>query len=100
METCQGATTQGYVADWEDRCVVVFEGTHDFSSLVIESDTAYYHASRNCGQACLDDDIYISCDSVVGSQAQANSYRFYSEATLPEKHHPSVERRLYRVAQN
>ena len=64
------------------------------------SGTAYNHASRNCGQACLDDDVYISCDSVVGSQAQPNSYRSYSDATLPEKRHPSVERRLYRVAQN
>ena len=62
------------------------------------SGTAYYHASRNCGQACLDDNVYISCDSVVGSQAQANSCRFYSDATLLEKRHPSVERRLYRVS--
>jgi len=36
VETCQGATTQAYVADWEDRCVVAFEGTHDFSSLVTD----------------------------------------------------------------
>ena len=36
METCQGATTQGYVTDWEVRCVVVFEDTHDFSSLVMD----------------------------------------------------------------
>ena len=41
--------------------------------------------------------FYISYDFVVGSQAQADSYRFYSEATLLENHHPSVERRLYRV---
>ena len=26
VETCKGATTQAYVADWEGRCVVVFEG--------------------------------------------------------------------------
>ena len=31
------------------------------------SGTVYCHASRNCGQACLDDDVYISCDSVVGT---------------------------------
>ena len=61
--------------------------------------TAYYRASRNCVQACLDDDVCISYD-LVGSQAQADSCRFYSEATLPENHHPSVERRLYRAAQN
>ena len=30
--------------------------------------TAYYHASRNCGQACLNDDVCISYDFVVGSQ--------------------------------
>ena len=42
--------------------------------------TAYNRASRNCGQACLDDDVCISYDFVVGSQAQADSYRFYSEA--------------------
>ena len=59
--------------------------------------TAYYHASRNCGQACLDDNVYISYDFVVGSQAQADSYIFYSEATLLENHHPSVEKGLYRV---
>ena len=34
------------------------------------------------GQACLDDDACISFDFVVGSQA--DSCRFYSEATLPE----------------
>ena len=34
------------------------------------------------GQACLDDDACISSDFVVGSQA--DSCRFYSEATLPE----------------
>uniref|UniRef100_A0A7S1AY12 Apple domain-containing protein n=1 Tax=Noctiluca scintillans TaxID=2966 RepID=A0A7S1AY12_NOCSC len=59
--------------------------------------TTYYHASRNCGQACLDDDACISYDFVVGSQA--DSCRFYSEATLPENLHPSVERRLYCAAQ-
>ena len=34
------------------------------------------------GQACLDDDACTSYDFVVGSQA--DSCRFYSEATLPE----------------
>jgi len=29
VETCPGATTQAYVGDREDRCVAVFEGTHD-----------------------------------------------------------------------
>ena len=33
-----GATTQANVADWEDRCVAVFEGTHDFTSLITDLD--------------------------------------------------------------
>ena len=50
VETCQGATTQAFVADWEDRCVVVFEGTHDFSSLV--TDLEFYKSGTTwstCG---------------------------------------------------
>ena len=46
--------------------------------------TAYNHISRSHGQACLDDDVYIS-------------YRFYSEETSMENHHTSVEKRLYHV---
>ena len=38
--------------------------------------TTYYHASRNCSQACLDDDACISYDFVVGSQA--DSCKFHS----------------------
>ena len=38
--------------------------------------TKYYHASRNFGQACLDDDACVSYDFVVGSQA--DSCKFYS----------------------
>ena len=38
--------------------------------------TTYYHASRNCGQACLDDHACISYDFEVGSQA--DSCRFCS----------------------
>ena len=59
--------------------------------------TAYNHVSRNCGQACLDDDVYISYGFIVGSQARADSYRFYSEATSLVNHHPSVEKRMYHV---
>ena len=45
---------------------------------------AYHLAQilRAPGLACLDDDACISHDFVVGSQA--DSCRFYSEATLPE----------------
>ena len=45
---------------------------------------AYHLAQilRAPGQACLDDDACITYDFVVGSQA--DSCRFYSEATLPE----------------
>ena len=43
--------------------------------------TAYTSCS-DFGQACLDDDACISYDFVVGSQA--DSCRFYSEATPPE----------------
>lgn len=32
-EACQGAATQAYLSDWEDRCVVAFD---DFSSLVTD----------------------------------------------------------------
>ena len=38
VETCLGATTQANVVAWEDRCVAVLEGTHDFSSLVTDLD--------------------------------------------------------------
>ena len=43
--------------------------------------TTYYHASRNCGQACIDDHSCISYDFVVGSQA--DSCRFYSGQRCP-----------------
>ena len=33
--------------------------------------TTYYHASRNCGQACVDDDASISYGFVVKSQADS-----------------------------
>jgi len=50
VKTCRGAGTQAYVADWEDRCVVVFEGCHDFSSLV--TDLEFWKSGANwstCG---------------------------------------------------
>ena len=59
--------------------------------------TTCNHVSRNCGKACLDDDVYVSYGFIVGSQARADSYRFYSEATSLENHHPSVEKLLYHV---
>ena len=46
------------------------------------------------GQACLDDDACISYDFVVGSQA--DSCRFYSEATVPGEPRSANLRRALR----
>jgi len=50
VQTCKGATTQAYVADWEDTCVVVFEGTKEFSS--VETDLLFWKSGTTwseCG---------------------------------------------------
>ena len=62
-------------------------GTHRHPQFFTVSHGSGCRSDRWCrvwdpGQACLDDDACISYDFVVGSQA--DSCRFYSEATLPE----------------
>ena len=55
----------------------IHEYVTDTTSKTFDHDgTTYYHASRKCSQTCLDDDVYISYDCVVGSQAHADFYRF------------------------
>ena len=60
-------------------------GTHLHPQFFTESHGSGFRSDQWCrvwdpGQACLDDDACISCDFVVGSQA--DSCRFYSEATF------------------
>ena len=69
-----GATTQACVAGWEDRCVVVFEGTHDFSSLV--TDLELYKSSTTwstCGECKVHSGLLQECESLQTCIEQAVS---------------------------
>ena len=68
----KGASRSSFFQSHVGPAILANEGSSQVTRSAVEC--------HFCSQACLDDDVCISCDFVMGSQAQVDSYRLYSEA--------------------